>query len=315
MPMNGVSQAVPQGWRRVRLGEVCALDEHSLPESTDGDYRFTYISLSDVEGGKLVGSAECQFAGAPSRARKIVKHGDVLLATVRPHLQAFYIFRAPTKDVVVSTGFAVLSPKSALFSEYLYQYLYSTDMLRHFAKLNVGSNYPAINTSDVKKIQILLPPISEQKAIAGVLQTWDTAIQQTARLIAAQQQRFEWSLSQCIDECDKSDWNQVVLSDVGHCYAGLAGKSKNDFGVGKPYLPYLNVFTNPCIDPQHLGYVKISLDERQNRVQKGDVLFTISSETPREVGMSSVVLEDLGECYLNSFCFGWRCHAENILPE
>jgi len=83
-----------------------------------------------------------------------------------------------------------------------------------------------------------------------------------------------------------------------------------------PYIPYLNIFTNPKIDLSHLDYVLIQPRERQHRVKYGDSFFTTSSEVPNEVGMSSVLLDEVGEIYLNSFCFGFRPHSFDVLtPE
>ncbi|MCV5632786.1 restriction endonuclease subunit S, partial [Escherichia coli] len=87
---------------------------------------------------------------------------------------------------------------------------------------------------------------------------------------------------------------------------GLTGKTKEDFGAGKPYIPYINIFKNSRIDIQNLEYVQVNDDERQSVVKYGDIFFTTSSETPEEVGMSSVLLEEVSEVFLNSFCFGFR---------
>src|SRR5690606_29055719 len=102
------------------------------------------------------------------------------------------------------------------------------------------------------------------------------------------------------------EWKEIELGNLGQTYSGLSGKTKEDFGSGKPYIPYLNIFSNSKINPNALELVEISPTERQNRVQHGDIFFTTSSETIEEVGMTSVLLNDLGEVYLNSFCFGFR---------
>ncbi|NBI33434.1 restriction endonuclease subunit S, partial [Enterorhabdus sp. P55] len=100
-------------------------------------------------------------------------------------------------------------------------------------------------------------------------------------------------------------WEQRKLGDYGVTYGGLSGKTKEDFGHGDAsFVPYTNVFDNPITDVERLESVEI--DSRQNRVKFGDVLFTVSSETPEEVGMSSVWLADRPNVYLNSFCFGYR---------
>lgn len=95
------------------------------------------------------------------------------------------------------------------------------------------------------------------------------------------------------------------MGNCGATYGGLTGKTKEDFGHGNArFIPYTNVFDNPLTDTKRLEAVEI--DSSQNQVAYGDVLFTVSSETPDEVGMSSVWLSDQENVYLNSFCFGYR---------
>ena len=104
-------------------------------------------------------------------------------------------------------------------------------------------------------------------------------------------------------------WEQRKLEEVGETYTGLSGKSKDDFGHGSgKFITYMNVFSNPVASPNMTEAIEI--DDSQNKVRFGDVLFTTSSETPDEVGMSSVWLENAENTYLNSFCFGYRPTAE-----
>lgn len=102
-------------------------------------------------------------------------------------------------------------------------------------------------------------------------------------------------------------WNEKVLGDEGEFLSTLTGKSAKDFGTGKAkYVTYMNVFSNTFTDMGSLGIVDVGSDESQNAIQPGDVLFTVSSETPEEVGMSSVVIEAAPNCYVNSFCAMFR---------
>lgn len=113
-----------------------------------------------------------------------------------------------------------------------------------------------------------------------------------------------------------SKWKQMVLGDMGHTYGGLTNKTIVDFGFGKPFIPYMNIFSNGKINPKFLVLVNINPGERQNTVKYGDLFFTTSSETVEEVGMTSVLLDDIGEAYLNSFCFGFRLNNfDDLLPE
>lgn len=96
---------------------------------------------------------------------------------------------------------------------------------------------------------------------------------------------------------------ETTFADLGVSYSGLSGKTAADFGSGKPFITYLNVYSNNVIDETSYQYVVIGDNEKQNVVRYGDVLFTLSSETPEEVGIGSVYLGNQ-EVYLNSFCFG-----------
>ena len=115
-------------------------------------------------------------------------------------------------------------------------------------------------------------------------------------------------------------WKSVKIGEIGNPYNGLTGKSGADFGNGYPYITYKSVFDNSKIDISRVEYVNITEEELekhcQNEVKYGDIFFTISSETPNEVGMASVLLDNINNCYLNSFCFGYRLnHITVHLPE
>ena len=116
------------------------------------------------------------------------------------------------------------------------------------------------------------------------------------------------------------EWEKTTLGNIGETFNGLTGKSGADFGQGSPYITYKSIFDNSRIDLSRVELVTITDQERQkgtqNKVQYGDIFFTTSSETPEEVGMTSVLLDDIEDCYLNSFCFGYRLYSkEHILPE
>ncbi|NQZ15024.1 MAG: restriction endonuclease subunit S [Alphaproteobacteria bacterium] len=111
------------------------------------------------------------------------------------------------------------------------------------------------------------------------------------------------------------DWEDKSIGDLGETYGGLSGKNSSDFGAGKPYITYTQVFKDSYIKSDAFELVTISTGENQSKIQQGDILFTTSSETPNEVGFASVCLEDFGELYLNSFCFTLRPFDLNeIIP-
>ena len=105
-------------------------------------------------------------------------------------------------------------------------------------------------------------------------------------------------------------WFTKTVGDIGSFFNGLNGKTSKDFGQGEPFLTYLQVFNKNLSVRAQAGLVSIDEGEKQEKVRYGDILFTTSSETPDEVGMTAVFLEKDWSPYLNSFCFGVRPKEE-----
>ena len=174
----------PADWKIIKIGNYSTIDEKSLKSNTDDNFTFKYISLSDIVKGKInIPNKNISFKQAPSRARRIVSNGDILLSTVRPNLKAFGMLENSSEPTIASTGFAIISCKQGLHAKFLLHNLFSNSINRQFYMLVVGSNYPAINSSDVKNLKIPLPSLAEQQKIAEILSTWDEAIDKTQQLI------------------------------------------------------------------------------------------------------------------------------------
>lgn len=180
---------VPTDWSIQSIASLADVDSESLPSKTAADFTFRYISLGDVESGKLIGNNNLiTFAEAPSRARRIVKPGDILFATVRPNLKGHFFVRHADGNVIASTGFAVIRAKAGIASpEFLYQSLLSSHVDAQIETLSVGSNYPAVNSADVKGLQLPAPPLPEQQKIAAILTAMDDKLDVIARQIGATQ--------------------------------------------------------------------------------------------------------------------------------
>ena len=163
--------------QRLSMSELATIDKESLGKKTPDNFEFNYISLSDVETGRISRRLEKHvFDSSPSRARRIVRNGDILLATVRPNLKGFAKAEELHDGMIASTGFSVLSPKKNVSGSYLYHYLFSCHLTGQINALVVGSNYPAINSSDVGGLKIYCPSYSEQQKIASVLNNADESI-------------------------------------------------------------------------------------------------------------------------------------------
>ena len=211
---------LPLDWSQEKLRTLVKIDQKTLGKNTHLDFIFRYISLADVNNGKVSQSLpQIIFAKAPSRARRIVSQGDILFATVRPNLEGYCRFNEPVNDLIASTGFAVLSPKILSDTEYIYQYLYSNKIKSQIHAMVVGSNYPALNSSDVANLKIVIPNSAlERKVIASLLSVWDESIEKTQRLIETKEKRFRWLLRELISKprTDKNskEWEKVKLGKL-----------------------------------------------------------------------------------------------------
>ena len=176
---------------------------------------------------------------------------------------------------------------------------------------------PKLALTRIRKFKVVLPnDKTEQTAIATVLSATDALIEHLERLIAKKKAIKQGAMQQLLTGKKRlpgfsGKWDLKTLGEIGETYGGLSGKKKSDFYGGKyPYIPFMNIMSNPVIDLQYFDYVNIRGDEKQNKSIKGDLFFNGSSETPEEVGMCSVLQGDIPNLYLNSFCFGFRLNRD-----
>ena len=175
------------------------------------------------------------------------------------------------------------------------------------AKVAQGVSVVHLYGEHLKGVKTINPCLEEQKKISKLLSLLDERIATQNKIIDKLQ-----SLIKGLNDSLYAQYGGKVLTsfaELGTSYSGLSGKSAQDFGSGKPFITYLNVYSNNVINENEFQYVAIKDDEKQNVAEYGDVLFTLSSETPREVGIGSVYLGK-EKVYLNSFCFG--IHITNM---
>ena len=181
---------------------------------------------------------------------------------------------------------------------------YCDEVVREIAYTCTGTGQKVLSFLDLQKMNIRVPSYDEQKKISQYFEQLDNLITLHQRKCALLFSHFQALISMMFTTSTFS-WEQRKLGEMGQTYTGLSGKTKDDFGHGQArFVTYMNVFSNPISNPEMTEPIEI--DPKQNEVEVGDVFFTTSSETPEEVGMSSILLEKRGKTYLNSFCFGFR---------
>ncbi len=166
-------------WSRKRLEELAEINPENLSASTPSNYEFNYIALEDVSKGHLLKFSHYSFADSPVRARRIIKPKDILVSTVRPNLKSHLLATDNENNWICSTGFCIVRcHKNLVEPAYVYHSLFTDDIEYQIKLIVTGSNYPAINSSDVTNLKIYLPSsLAEQQAIASVLSDMDAEIE------------------------------------------------------------------------------------------------------------------------------------------
>ena len=244
---------------------------------------------------------------------KKVETGDFIV-----HLRSFEggLEKATTSGII-SPAYHTLHGKST-DSRFYYCYFRSERFINHDLKPYVYGirDGRSIDIKGMKTINIPWTKVEEQKAIGNYIDCLDNLITLHQRKLELQKKLKAFFLQNMFPEEGETvprirfkgftgDWEQRKLGEIGSTFTGLSGKTKEDFGHGDArFVTYMNVYSNSIADLAMTERVEI--DQTQNSVKYGDIFFTTSSETPNEVGMSSVWLGNTENTYLNSFCFGYR---------
>lgn len=303
-------------WEQRKLEDICDVRDgtHSSPKYFDNGFplvtsknlRDGVIDLSDVQ---LISKEDYLEINKRSK----VDLNDILMSMIGTIGNLALIKEEPTFAI---KNVALIKSTDKVKMDYLFSYLSSPSSKCDIDKSVEGGTQKFLSLTKVRGLKILLPGIEEQQKIGSFSVLLDGVITLHQRKLEGLS-KLKKSLLQKMFPKNGSlgpelrfpgftgDWEQHKLGDLGHTYGGLSGKSKQDFGHGDArFVTYMNVFSNPIGDPCMVDSIEI--DDRQSRVRKGDVLFTTSSETPDEVGMSCVWPSDSENLYLNSFCFGYR---------
>ncbi len=254
------------------------------------------------------------------------KNGDIIFADASEDLndvgKSIEIINTNGEKLLSGLHTLLARPKEDIFHLGFSGYLFKSNSVRtQIQKESQGSKVLSINVGRISKVELSFPSVEEQSKISSFLALLDERIQTQSKILIHLKSLIE-SLNDSLSEqkirinSNFENWKKVRLGDLGYTFTGLSGKTKEDFGNGKRYIQYKQIFDSSKIAIENCGYVNVSENENQNSVKYGDIFFTISSETPDEIGMSSVLLEDVKNVYLNSFCFGFRLNSFNeMLPE
>ena len=185
---------IPAHWEVKRLKHLATLNPESLMEDTDPTREMAYVDIGGVDSlGRIVEREQLTFASAPSRARRLVRDGDVIVSTVRTYLRAIAPISDPEPGMVVSTGFAVVRPADDLTTDYAAYVLRAPYFVERVVANSKGVSFPAINESEMATYELASSPEPEQRAIAAFLDREtariDALVAKKERLIALLQEQ------------------------------------------------------------------------------------------------------------------------------
>lgn len=187
--VNNCVTSENKNWIWLRLKDIVTVNDEALTEKTEDDFLIRYIDIGNVNSyGDIAEIQEYEFKDAPSRARRIVRKGDVIISTVRTYLKAITLIESDEDNLIASTGFAVFRPKENVLSEYLNFALRAQYFISSVIQNSYGVSYPAINSSTLSSLKIVIPKsTSEQQEIINKIKsetaTIDTAIAKAEREI------------------------------------------------------------------------------------------------------------------------------------
>ena len=310
---------IPHDWQIATLGGLGDWKGGGTPSKSRKEYwdgNIPWASPKDFKGGVLSETEDSITPMAVQRSSTaLIGQGSIIFVTRSGILRHKVPVAVNTVSVAINQDLKALNT----YTEYCALFVFYTvqafnDAIRK-QTVKTGTTVESIDFQSLKNFQIPLPPtLTEQRAIATALSDVDRLLSACDQLIAKKKAIKQGAMQELLTgrrrlEGFEGEWRDWKVGAIGYTYSGLTGKTKEDFDRGDGrYITFLNVMNNVRIDINILESVNVNVGEHQNTAQVGDLFFNTSSETPGEVGMCAVLLEDVSQVYLNSFCFGFRLH-------
>ena len=277
-----------------KIGDVCASQIDTLSAAYNEKIDYIDISAVDNREKKITQTAIVLAKDAPSRAKQLVEHGDVIVSLVRPNLNAVAIIEEQSQNLqVASTGYCVLRCNQMIYNRYLFYFCQSETFVNSMTAQATGASYPAVSNSIVKNCEIPLPERNKQKEIADILDKVTSLIflrkQQIAKLDELVKAQFVEMFG------DISNSRKVPMQDVCKIITDGTHQPPKFVLSGIPFLFVSNIVTNEI----HYDAEKFISEETYNELIKrtpievGDVLLS----TVGSYGHPAVVKENKPFCF------------------
>ncbi|MEQ6918218.1 restriction endonuclease subunit S [Halomonas aquatica] len=267
-------------WKRKKVADLVEPLTTIDPRKEPGK-NFTYIDVSSVSRSacKIDATTLVKGSDAPSRARRLVKAGDVIFATIRPTLQRIAEIPNSLDGAVCSTGYFVLRPKPEILSKFLFYSLFAPEFFYAMAALQRGAAYPAVSDGDVKGQELFIPPLPEQKRIVTILddafEEIDTVVANTENNLANARELFDSYLNSVFSQRGEG-WVEMRLEEiVSSTQIGLVRNRKEQGeNLEHGYVKMDNITPYNRFDGKNIVRVEADKPEVEKyRLKKDDLLF------------------------------------------
>jgi type I restriction enzyme S subunit len=306
-------------WEERPIGEI--LSETKRPIVLLDDQEYELITVKRRNGG-VVSRGHLRGRDILVKNYSQLKGGDFVISKRQVVHGATGIVPQELDEAIVSNEYLVADSNEEMSTEFLTLLSSLPEMRQKFFLSSYGVDIEKMffDADDWKKRNVTLPKLAEQSRVCSFFKELDQMIglhqRKHKKLLTLKQAMLQKmfplngkSSPEIRFKGFSKAWREFKLGDLGNPYSGLSGKTKDDFGHGAGrYVTYMSVFSNAVSDESMTDSIEV--DTTQTCVKYGDVFFTTSSESPEEVGMSSVWIGDSESTYLNSFCFGLRPTAQ-----
>lgn len=307
---------------QVSIGDCVDRVKTWNPRRDSTSNAFRYIDIASVSQGekKIVPKGEISTCEAPSRARQLVRIGDVLVSTVRPNLNAVAYVTREHDGATASTGFCVLRPNSdRLDGRYLFHWVRTPTFVAEMVRKATGQSYPAVSDKIVKSSSLPLPSIEQQRRIAAILDEAD-ALRHGRQRAIYRQGDLGWAIFYDVvgdPLTNPHGWaDGPTLNEVADIVSGIT-KGRKLRGKETQEVPYLAV-ANVQDNYLSLGGVKTISATRQEidkfKLEECDLLLTEGGD-PDKLGRGTLWRGELPLCIHQNHIFRVRLHDNELRPQ
>ena len=316
-----IAEHAPNGVEFRALGDIARFVRgNGMPKTDLVDKGVGAIHYGQIYTRYGVWATETISFVAPQTAMKLAKAqpGDIIITNTSENVEDVGKAVAWLGAEPIVTGGHATVIQHDLEPKYLAYWFQSESFFRQKRALATGTKVIDVSARQLAKVRLPVPPAEVQREIVRILDKFTRLEAELEAELEARRVQYAYYRDEVLTYAESDDARRVALGDVGSLFGGLTGKTKADFREGNArFVSYVNVFNNIAVDLARMDFVKVAPGEKQRRLHVGDILFTASSETPHEVGMSSVVTREPDEpTFLNSFSIGYRLNEPHLLnPE